>query len=250
MKLWSRTNTGLGQLLSPEMGSTVVWWLRRFALTYLLPNENLYAELSPCFSAAFGRDSEGANWITGFLLNKVESNLRTQAAEPALMDETLKLFMALVDTREKRNVVINSGPFWTLVRLHNSPELLQLGGAARRKFFQALTIAGAGASSAATGSLAGLGDQNYFWTQVLKPLQERMLAPIQSGNLNRFIHQENVRATMVNTLESLIGKFSMNYIFNRMRLLKTNKVKLSFIRLNSMSFESQSHVQFALLNSI
>ena len=211
----SKRNAGLGQLLSPEMGATVVWWLRRFALTYLLPNENLYAELSPCFSAAFGRDSEGANWITGFLLNKVESNLRTQAAEPALMDETLKLFMALVDTREKRSVVINSGPFWTLVRLHNSPELLQLGGAARRKFFQALTIAGAGASSGASGSLGGLGDQNYFWTQVLRPLQERMLTPIQSGNLNRFIHQENVRATLVNTLESLIGKFtSINYLLH------------------------------------
>ena len=154
--------------------------------------------------------NSGANWITGFLLNKVESNLRTQAAEPALMDETLKLFMALVDTREKRSVVINSGPFWTLVRLHNSPELLPLGGAARRKFFQALTIAGAGASASSAASLSsslgGLGDQNYFWTQVLKPLEERLLAPIHSGNLNRFVHREDVRATIVNTLESLIGK--------------------------------------------
>jgi len=140
------------------MGATIVWWLRRFALTYLLPNENLYVELSPTFSAAFGRDSEGANWITGFLLNKVESNLRTQTAEPGLMDESLNLLMALIDTKEKRNVVIHSGPFWTLVRMHNSPELLQLGGPARRKFFQALTIAGAGAN----GSLGGLGDQNYI----------------------------------------------------------------------------------------
>jgi len=104
------SDSGLAHLLSPEMGSTVVWWLRRFALTYLLPNENLYVELSPSFAAAFGRDSEGANWITSFLLNKVESNLRTQTAEPALMDETLKLLMALVDTKEKRSVVIKSGP--------------------------------------------------------------------------------------------------------------------------------------------
>lgn len=129
-------DSGLGLLLSPELGTTVVWWLRRFASTYLLANESLYSELSPCFSAAFGRDSEGANWIMGFLLNKVESNLRTQAAEASLMDETLKLFMVLVDTKEKRNVVINSGPFWTLVRLHNSNELLQLCGSARRRFFQ------------------------------------------------------------------------------------------------------------------
>ena len=81
------------------MGSTIVWWLRRFALTYMLPNENLYIELSPSFSAAFGRDSEGANWIIGFLLNKVESNLRTQMAESSLMNETLQLLMALVDCK-------------------------------------------------------------------------------------------------------------------------------------------------------
>lgn len=183
------------------MGATIVWWLRRFALTYLLPNENLYVELSPTFSAAFGRDSEGANWITGFLLNKVESNLRTQTAEPGLMDESLNLLMALIDTKEKRNVVIHSGPFWTLVRMHNSPELLQLGGPARRKFFQALTIAGAGAN----GSLGGLGDQNYFWNQVLKPLEERLLLPVQSESLKTLIHQDEIRFAIVTTLESFIG---------------------------------------------
>lgn len=190
------------------MGSTVVWWLRRFALTYLLPNENLYVELSPSFAAAFGRDSEGANWITGFLLNKVESNLRTQTAEPALMDETLTLLMALVDTKEKRHVVINSGPFWTLVRMHNSSELLQLGGPARRKFFQALTIAGAGAS----GNLGGLGDQNYFWNQVLKPLEDRLLAPVQSEHIGRLIHQDDIRATIITSLESLIGLYFSHFL--------------------------------------
>lgn len=194
---------GLAHLLSPELGSTIVWWLRRFALTYMLPNENLYVELSPTFSAAFGRDSEGANWIISFLLNKIESNIRTQTAEPGLMNETLKLLMALVDTREKRNVVINSGPFWTLVRMHNSHELLQLGGTARRKFFQALTVAGAGANS----PLGGLGDQNYFWNQVLKPLEERLLTIVQSEALGRVIHQDDVRSSISTVLESLIGKF-------------------------------------------
>lgn len=196
------SDAGLAHLLSPEMGSTIVWWLRRFALTYMLPNENLYIELSPSFSAAFGRDSEGASWIIGFLLNKVESNLRTQTAEQALMNETLKLLMALVDTREKRNVVINSGPFWTLVRMHNNNELLQLGGIARRKFFQALTIAGAGANSP---TCVGLGDQNYFWNQVLKPLEDRLITVIQSESLNRLIHQDDVRFAITTGLESLIG---------------------------------------------
>ncbi len=170
----------------------MVWWLRRFALTYLLPNENLYAEMSPSLTAAFGRDSEGASWITGLLLNKIESNLRTQTAEPGLMEQTLQLLTALVDTSEKRKVVINSGPFWTLVRLHSSAELLQLCGTARRHFFQALTVAGAGAN----GSLGGLGDQNYFWNQV------------DSNELDRF----NV-SKFQSLLPPLNMKLSITFIF-------------------------------------
>lgn len=85
--------------------------------------------------------------------------------------------------------------------MHNSSELLQLGGPARRKFFQALTIAGAGASS----TPGGLGDQNYFWNQVLKPLEDRLLAPVQSEHLSRLIHQDDIRSIIVTSLESLIG---------------------------------------------
>jgi hypothetical protein len=86
--------------------------------------------------------------------------------------------------------------------MHNSNELLQLGGTARRKFFQALTVAGAGANS----PLGGLGDQNYFWNQVLKPLEDRLISLIQSESLNRLIHQDDVRFSVSTALESLIGE--------------------------------------------
>lgn len=36
----------LGRLLSPEVGCTVMWFLRRWSLSYLLPIETYYSEVS------------------------------------------------------------------------------------------------------------------------------------------------------------------------------------------------------------
>lgn len=42
----------LGHLLSPEVSSSLMWFLRRFCLSYLLPDESFYTEVSgpaaPC----------------------------------------------------------------------------------------------------------------------------------------------------------------------------------------------------------
>ena len=40
----------LGYLLSPEVSSSLMWLLRRFCLTYLMPNESFYSEVYDCFS--------------------------------------------------------------------------------------------------------------------------------------------------------------------------------------------------------
>lgn len=37
---------GLAPLLSPEVALTLVWFLRRWGLTYLLPNESYYSQVS------------------------------------------------------------------------------------------------------------------------------------------------------------------------------------------------------------
>ena len=48
-------SANLGFLLSPEVSSSTMWFLRRFCLTYLLPNESFYAEVILSFCEAFER---------------------------------------------------------------------------------------------------------------------------------------------------------------------------------------------------
>lgn len=42
----------LGHLLSPELGCTIMWFLRRWSLSYLLPVETYYSEVS-CQHASY-----------------------------------------------------------------------------------------------------------------------------------------------------------------------------------------------------
>ena len=68
-------DAGYVALLSPEVSSTVTWFLRRYALTYLSAQETYYSEMSPALLTAFGQNTEGAAWTVNFLLGKVISNL-------------------------------------------------------------------------------------------------------------------------------------------------------------------------------
>nr|CAD7456123.1 unnamed protein product [Timema tahoe] len=94
-------DVNLIHLLSPEVGSTLMWFLRRWSLSYLLPVERLYSEMSMALLTAFGKDTEGALWTMNFLLGKIESNLRSFYCETGLIKDTIQLLIALCDMKEK-----------------------------------------------------------------------------------------------------------------------------------------------------
>lgn len=126
------TRASLTELLSPQMGKDIVWFLRRWAKTYLLMDEKLYEQvcsLLPVFlytsptaaphrnvfktcsrvfpqisiplSTAFGVETEGAQWIVGYLLEKVINNLSVWSSEVQLANDTVDLLVTLVEKRER-----------------------------------------------------------------------------------------------------------------------------------------------------
>jgi hypothetical protein len=92
---------GFATLMSPEVSSTIMWFLRRWVLTYLSVQETYYAEISMAIVAAFGQNTEGAAWTIDFLLAKIISNLTAMSTEPNLVQDTVLLLIALVDGKEK-----------------------------------------------------------------------------------------------------------------------------------------------------
>lgn len=50
----------------------------------------------------FGQNTEAANWVLNFLLNKVEHNIRSPLyVDVSFIEETIGLLMSLVDIRHK-----------------------------------------------------------------------------------------------------------------------------------------------------
>ena len=90
---------GLAHLWSPLVSSSIMWFLRRWALTYLSTQEAIYQEISPAFITAFGRDTEGAKWTVNFLLEKSLSNITRLSSESTVLEDTICLLTSFADSK-------------------------------------------------------------------------------------------------------------------------------------------------------
>lgn len=91
----------LENILSPELSSTIIWFLLKWSKSYFVPNEVYYSEISPTILQAFGEDSPGASWTMNFLLEKVVCNINAFKSEPALIEGTINLLIGLTETQKK-----------------------------------------------------------------------------------------------------------------------------------------------------
>ncbi|XP_029458384.1 exportin-4 isoform X5 [Rhinatrema bivittatum] len=138
------TRADLTHLLSPQMGKDIVWFLKRWAKTYLLVDEKLYDQISLPFNTAFGADTEGSRWIIGYLLEKVISNLSVWSSEQDLATDTVQLLVTLVERRERANLVIQCENWWNLAKqfARRSPPLHFLSSPVQRTLMKALVLGG------------------------------------------------------------------------------------------------------------
>lgn len=193
------TRASLTSLLSPQMGKDIVWFLRRWAKTYLLVEEKLYGQISIPLSTAFGVDSEGAKWIVGYLLEKVINNLSVWSSEPELANDTVELLVTLVEKRERANIVVQCENWWNLAKqfASRSPPLHLLSSPVQRTLMKALVLGGFASMDADT--------KQQYWSQVLHPLQQRFLSLINQENFSQISQEEEVKREIVATLEALCG---------------------------------------------
>uniref|UniRef100_A0A8C6NQ42 Exportin-4 n=1 Tax=Nothobranchius furzeri TaxID=105023 RepID=A0A8C6NQ42_NOTFU len=193
------TRASLTELLSPQMGKDIVWFLRRWAKTYLLLDEKLYEQISMPLSTAFGADTEGAQWIVGYLLEKVINNLSVWSSETALTNDTVELLVTLVEKRERANIVVQCESWWNLAKqfASRSPPLHLLSSSVQRSLMKALVLGGFANMDSDT--------KQQYWAEVLHPLQQRFLNLINQENFAQISQEEAVKQEIVATLEALCG---------------------------------------------
>ncbi|KAH0517800.1 Exportin-4 [Microtus ochrogaster] len=216
----------LTHLLSPQMGKDIVWFLKRWAKTYLLVDEKLYDQISLPLSTAFGADTEGSQWIIGYLLQKVISNLSVWSSEQDLANDTVQLLVTLVERRE-------------------SP--------VQRTLMKALVLGGFAHMDTET--------KQQYWTEVLQPLQQRFLRVINQENFQQMCQQEEVKQEITATLEALCGiaeatqidnvailfNFLMDFLNNCIGLMEVYKNTPETVNLIIEVFVEVAHKQICYL---
>ncbi|XP_064167704.1 exportin-4 [Anguilla rostrata] len=249
------TRASLTELLSPQMGKDIVWFLKRWAKTYLLVDEKLYSQISIPLSMAFGADTEGAQWIVGYLLEKVINNLSVWSSEPELANDTVELLVTLVERRERANIVIQCENWWNLAKQFASrtPPLNLLSSSVQRTLMKALVLGGFAHMDSDT--------KQQYWTEVLQPLQQRFLNVINQENFQQICQEEEVKREIIATLEALCGiaeatqidnvsvlfNFLMDFLSNCIGLMEVYRTTPETVNLIIEVFVEVAHKQICYL---
>lgn len=188
----------LRHFLSPELGSTMMWFLNRICTSYLVPTEAYYSEISPIFLGVMGKDTTGAKFILNFILEKVQSNIMHFSSEPILLKDTVELFSDLTAMKDICKYMVESSAIWQLARIQANVAAGSLPEKVRRGLYKAFTMAGNGLDKDGGSRLA------YFNQIVLPPVQAfRQL--VSQENFNRIYQEEAIRGQVVDILEALCG---------------------------------------------
>ncbi|XP_020912207.1 exportin-4 [Exaiptasia diaphana] len=191
--------SNMSHCLSPQVSSTVVWFLRHFSKSYLLPNEHEYGQLSTTLASIFGEDTVGGKWTIGFLLEKVKTNLIYWSSEPALAEDTVLLLLSLVDSKKRAEVAISFECLWQIGEQHalRHGPISQMPSEAHRYLVQALVLAGS--------SGEGHPLRERYWSQFLQSLHTRFNNVCHQPNFIKISQDEHIKAELQNLLESFRG---------------------------------------------
>ena len=88
-------------VVSPQVCRSIVFFLRRWCVDYLLFDETAYSRLSMPIVVAFGNGSDLGADVVKMILNKVVFNFMSWSGEIKLVDDSGKLLLALVQSRPR-----------------------------------------------------------------------------------------------------------------------------------------------------
>ena len=212
---------GFKTLLSPEVSCSIMWFLRRWVLTYLAGPENCYSDISHAFLAAFGQNTEGAAWTIGFLLEKIISNLTAMNSEPSVVQDTVKLLVAMVDSKERGRQVLKSPVLNNLAICVQNQGIDALPSEAKRGLLKALTTV--------TSSCEDQAAKDAHWSKFLQPLIGRYNSLVSNENCLRIDHGVESTETECGKMKNLVSRKNIssnqllsNIIYSAKTLISRN----------------------------
>lgn len=106
---------GLIFSFSPEVASTMLWFLKRWTKGYFSLHEASDTKLSPTLIACFDLKHDCGKFLIKLLLDVVELNLNTWTAEPQVSEDVVKLLLRLINQKKRYVEIIKTCPCYFYV---------------------------------------------------------------------------------------------------------------------------------------
>ncbi|KAL7287451.1 hypothetical protein TKK_0018556 [Trichogramma kaykai] len=185
------------QHLSPELCSSILWFMHRWALSYLMIKETNYNEISTTLLEACGEESQGSPWTLNFLVDKIICHIQAFKGEAAVTDEIHKLLLSLVKVPNKASMIMKCERFVDLVTLAIKSE--NLPQSVKRTLIQAIVEVGMALPSDDPERM-----QEYYG-QILMPVQKKFTDIINHVDFPRTYHHEMIKVQIMDVLETMVG---------------------------------------------
>lgn len=184
---------------SPELASSLLWYLKRFVCGYLSLNKSTHLELSPTLTACFDIKNECGKFVLKLLLDIVEINICSWAGEALTSEDTVKLLLRLVEDKERAAASLSFPTIWSISKMFtsNHPAITSLSPKTQRHLAQALMRACDKVSDVNTK----------------KELQKVLLDPIllsyqnirSKPNFHKICQEASIKQELIRVLDCITG---------------------------------------------
>lgn len=185
----------MGHFNSPEVSSTLLWFIKIWSDAYLLPSTEYYAEIGETLKQAFGTDTPGGIWTMNFILKQIYRYMKV-SMEKLVVDDSIDLFVSLVKKKDKCSTVFTSEFFKPIVNLKDH----RLPFEAKSGLIKGLVSISVCVTDRAL--------QQQYLEEILLPIVNRYRAIMLAPNLNQIYQDENIRMDVVAILEEIKSALS------------------------------------------
>lgn len=127
---------------SPQVAATCGLFLQRWVRSYLLPNEEIYTEMSATFNTIWGCDAPISRAVVFQLVNICSKAVQQWSGEEQTLLECLHLLVILAEKHQRAILLLDSEGFWTLVERLAGLQVTSLPSQGVRLLCKAVIYAG------------------------------------------------------------------------------------------------------------
>jgi hypothetical protein len=192
--------------MSPQVASTLVWFMRELARSYLFMSERSYNELSPLLHTCFGQETTAGTYIFEYMIRKLYDNFYVWSAENKTTSQTAKLLLELVKRDEVCKLLGENKQFWSISKIAVANEMpWQLLPASVKKIIIKSLVVSCAVVSGPNATHLGVDSplQAHFVNTILQPLGARFdsMNALKSENA----HVESCIKEVMCLLETMNG---------------------------------------------